>query len=600
MIDGADGNDTLRGSGGNDTMDGGTGIDSLDYSNAGAGITFTLNQGTNPGDPVNGLWSTGPLPEASALTSTSTWKASSAPISTTRSPVATFGDFLDGGAGSDQLFQTLGHDSIDGGGDFDTLSFSTGIAYSDTTTGVNVNLETGISDADPVNNPGVHTATISSIEFVVGTFGNDVFTGGDPMHAPSFETGQTEFFQPLGGFDTITGRAGPGWSAAVDYGNSPQPVSVVLGNSNNFGTAFDDGFGFTDTLIDVDYVRGGAGSDSLVGGSYNQGASGVFVEAFRGNAGNDTIDGGGSDTVIGAYGVTDRVEYNTSLGPVIVNLGTGTASDSFGGTDTLIDINVVRGSNSNDTLVGGNPKFDNHERFEGLAGNDFIDGGSGNDEADYSSSTAGVLVNLGTGTASDSFGGTDTLVSVEWARGSDFNDTLIGGANALERFTGGLGNDSIDGGSMTGVNYASFVLGTSGASASIANGLGTAFNDGQGGTDTLVNINGLWGTNFADTLTGGTGDQWFVGQGGNDAINGGADTDTVSYMADPNGVTVNLALGTATDGWGGIWGLQGTDTLINIENVDGSRFQRRPHRRRRRQRYQRQRRQRHDQGRRGR
>jgi hypothetical protein len=43
-------------------------------------------------------------------------------------------------------------------------------------------------------------------------------------------------------------------------------------------------------------------------------------------------------------------------------------------------------------------------------------------------------------------------------------------------------------------------------------------------------------------------------------------------MADPNGVTVNLATVTALDGWGGIWKLQGTDTLLNIENVEGSQF----------------------------
>ena len=260
-------------------------------------------------------------------------------------------------------------------------------------------------------------------------------------------------------------------------------------------------------------------------------------------------------------------------------------------TDTLIDINVVRGSNSSDTLVGGNPAFDNNERFEGLAGNDFLDGGSGNDEADYSTSPFAVVVNLGTspiigdyygtgfitvngGTARDGFsstgGGTDTLVSIERARGGDLNDTLVGGANALERFSGGAGNDMIDGGSMTGVNYAAFQLAGTAASAFIENGTGIAFNDGQGGTDTLVNINGLWGSNFNDTLTGGLGDQWFRGGGGSDSINGGGNTDTVSYASDPNGVTVNLANGVAIDGWGGIRGLQGYDTLSGIENVDGS------------------------------
>ena len=496
-------------------------------------------------------------------------------------------------------------------------------------------MATGTSDAD-ASTPG-DVATISGIEFVTGNFGNDVFTGGDPLHAPGFESGQTEFFQPLGGNDTITGKAGRGWGAAVDYSSnaSSAPVTVVLGNSDNLGTA-SDGFGGTDTLINVDLARGGAGNDSLMGGSYGQGVTGTFVEQFRGNAGNDTIDGGGSDTVIGAHGVTDRADYANSPFAVVVNLGTapisgdfygtgvitvngGTALDGFdsvpGGsvqpyTDRLIDINTLQGSNFNDTLVGGNPAFDNNERFEGLAGNDSLDGGSGNDEADYSSSPFAVVVNLGTsdligdfygagvvtvagGTALDGFdsvpGGsvqpyTDTLVSMEWARGGDFNDTLIGGANVLERLIGGIGNDSIDGGSMTGVNYAAYVIAGTAVNATISNGSGTALNDGQGGTDTLVNINGLWGSNFNDELNGGQGDQWFRGGGGNDTIRGGADTDTVSYASDPNGVIVNLSGspvvvgsetvggGTARDGWGGIWGMQGTDTLMNIENVDGSTF----------------------------
>jgi Ca2+-binding RTX toxin-like protein len=639
LLDGGEGDDTIRGGAGEDILMGGAGIDTLSYEDSPSrvivnmfvtspitigvitvdpghafdGFTFPPIPFPSPVDTISGFETVigsafndhiqGTTNVANVLmggAGNDTLAGSGASDGIGLPAPGAANDVLLGGAGNDVLRQSRGNDIIDGGeGTFDQLEFTNnGIVYGGAI-GVSVNLAMGTSDADPnngdaVNGPGGDVAAISGIESVVGTAGNDVFVGGDLQHAPGVETGQTEFFQPLGGTDTITGKAGPGWSAAVDYGsnNSLQPVSVVLGNSNNIGAA-SDGFGFIDTLTEVDVVRGGAGNDLLVGGSYGQGASGVFVEAFRGNAGNDTIDGGGSDTVIGAYGVTDRAEYNSSPRGVVVNTGVnpisgnfygggvitvfgGTARDGFditgGGTDTLIDINVVRGSNFNDTLIGGNPKFDNNERFEGLAGNDFIDGGSGNDEADYSSSPTAVLVNLGTGTASDGFGGTDTLVSVERARGSDFNDTLIGGANALERLTGGRGNDFIDGGSMTGVNYASFVLGTSGASASIANGVGTASNDGQGGTDTLMNINGLWGSNFADVLSGGTGDQWFIGEGGSDLINGGADTDTVSYMADPNAVTVNLAMNTATDGWGGIWGLLGTDTLISIENVEGSSF----------------------------
>ena len=47
-------------------------------------------------------------------------------------------------------------------------------------------------------------------------------------------------------------------------------------------------------------------------------------------------------------------------------------------------------------------------------------------------------------------------------------------------------------------------------------------------------------------------------------MDGGAGTDTVTYDGAANGVTVNLATGTATDGVGD------TDTLTSIENLIGS------------------------------
>ena len=44
--------------------------------------------------------------------------------------------------------------------------------------------------------------------------------------------------------------------------------------------------------------------------------------------------------------------------------------------------------------------------------------------------------------------------------------------------------------------------------------------DGEGGTDTLSNIESIWGSDFDDTLTGGFDDgfELFEGGGGNDII----------------------------------------------------------------------------------
>jgi serralysin len=142
-------------------------------------------------------------------------------------------------------------------------------------------------------------------------------------------------------------------------------------------------------------------------------------------------------------------------------------------------------------------------------------------------------------------------------------DNLSGGAGS-DILDGGAGNDTLDGG--TGIDFASYSAvapSAGGITATLANGSAT-INDRQGGTDTLVNIEGLIGTNSNDTLTGGAGDQWFRGQGGNDTLNGGAGSDWVTYSSSPVGVTVTLAGFYAVDGFGG------TDTLISIENVMGS------------------------------
>ena len=531
---GGDGADTLMGDAGNDTLDGGDGNDTLD----GGDGNDTLIGGAGNDTLVGGTGT----------------------------------DSLFGNNGNDWLQQSPGADLLDGGAGFDTLDFTqTGITYGGAT-GVVVNLATGTSDSG-----GAGIATVSSFERVYGTAGNDVFVGGDPLHVfDSLGNRDGENFRPGAGNDTITGGTDVGLNTTVDYGNntSLQPVSVNL-----YTGVASDGLGGTDTLVNVDRVYGGAGNDLLVGGSQSRGTFGGFLENLRGNAGNDTLDGG--DAQSGVIG-SDRADYsnNTSAQPINVNLGTGAASDGWGGTDTLIDIQQVWGGAGNDTLTGsaGNDVFD------GGAGNDILNGAGGFDEARFQQSPAGVIVNLSAspivvgadtvagGTARDALGTTDTLVNIEYAVGSTFNDYIRGSddTSIRERFAGGAGNDTIDGGA--GIDFASYhntppVLG--GVNAFIENGSGTV-TDPTGGTDTLTNIEGLTGTSSNDTLAGGLGDQWFQGRAGSDTINGGAGNDWVSYSLDPAGVTVNLGTGTATDGWGGVWAMGGTDTLISIENAEGS------------------------------
>ncbi|QJW83674.1 hypothetical protein HK414_05230 [Ramlibacter terrae] len=94
--------------------------------------------------------------------------------------------------------------------------------------------------------------------------------------------------------------------------------------------------------------------------------------------------------------------------------------------------------------------------------------------------------------------------------------------------------------------------------------------DGEGGVDTLVNIEGLRGSRFNDVLTGGNvandAFEFFIGMGGNDTIDGGSGYDRADYNTAADAVSANLQEGIAYDGLGGL------DTLVNVEGLRGGGF----------------------------
>ncbi|WP_040266321.1 calcium-binding protein [Pseudomonas rhodesiae] len=91
--------------------------------------------------------------------------------------------------------------------------------------------------------------------------------------------------------------------------------------------------------------------------------------------------------------------------------------------------------------------------------------------------------------------------------------------------------------------------------------------------DGFTHVQNLNGSALADRLSGdsqdnifngGAGDDVLIGKGGNNVLNGGTGIDTASYEGAPAGVVVDLAKGTASNGYGGV------DRLTSIENVLGS------------------------------
>ncbi|MGR3783327.1 MAG: hypothetical protein ACU0DT_18940 [Albimonas sp.] len=451
-------------------------------------------------------------------------------------------DKLFGGAGDDRLVGEKGKDLIDGGaGVEDVVDYSAEGGKK----GVVVNLTSG-SAKDTYGNKD----TLVDIEEVIGTNKDDRIIGNDAENY--FELGK--------GDDYVDGKGSDFNQVSYRWESGGNGVVVDL----EAGTATDT-YGDTDTLVNINVIRGTLMDDVFAGSEAD--------EVFRGLAGDDTIDGrGGLDEV--RY---DRdARYGGDAG-VYVNLAEGTATDGFGDTDTLISIERVRGSDFGDTIIGdaGDNRLRGYagdDGFVGGAGNDEIDGGADSwdeyDLVDYSQEGGGggVNVNLATGVAIDTFGDTDTLISIEEVIGTGQDDVMVG--NAYDNwFVLGAGDDSVDGGAG-GFDQVSYSSETGGAGVSVDLALGTA-TDTYGDTDTLVGIEVIRGSQWADEILGDSADNTFRGMAGGDTMDGRGGTDEVRYDRDARdggtaGVSVNLALGTATDGFGD------TDTLISIENVRGS------------------------------
>ena len=97
---------------------------------------------------------------------------------------------------------------------------------------------------------------------------------------------------------------------------------------------------------------------------------------------------GGDDFIDGGAGEFDRADYRNSPDSVFVDLSAGIAQDGHGGTDTLVNIERVRGSDlGDDTLIGdaGSNKLEGRDGDDTLIGGEGFDdlrGGSGDDTLD--------------------------------------------------------------------------------------------------------------------------------------------------------------------------------------------------------------------------
>jgi len=513
VIDGRGADDVLRGGRGNDAISGGLGADRIfagggddvidggdgeDVIDSGAGIDFVLpgagddriafggaSNGLSYADAPGGV--TVDLAAGTAADGAGGADRFTGPVDFVAG--SGFDDVLRGGSGAFEQFRgAAGDDLIDGRDGRDRVD------YRNDPAGVSVDLGEGVA-TDGFGG----TDTLISIEEARGSAFDDTLLGA---------VGSRDRFRGRGGDDVIDGGAGGGDRA--DYSDAPGAIDVDL----QTGRAR-DGFGGTDILRGIEQIRGSSLDDVIVGRIDN-----VDFESFEGLAGNDMIDGG--KAAAGGRLGSDGVFYGEAPAGIVANLATGEVQDGFGTVDSLSHIETLGGSNFDDVLIGGNPANDAYEEFQGLAGDDRIDGGSGFDRVEYQfdGGRAGIKANLATGVAIDSHGDSDSLAGIESLSGTGFADRLIGSDAAFEQFRPQGGDDVVDG--AGGTDQVDYSRSPGGARVNLS--AGTA-EDGQGGTDRLSNVEDVRGSGFADRIAGDRADNRLEGNAGQDSLagRGGAD-----------------------------------------------------------------------------
>lgn len=445
-------------------------------------------------------------------------------------------DSIIGSAAADTLLGNGGNDTLEGGGGADVLNGGAGIdiaAYTGAAAGVRADLGSAAQNtADAAGD------TYISIEGLSGSDFADDLRGDDGANIVFGGAGNDTLTGRLGA-DTLFGGAGFDWA---DYSGATSALTASLASG-----AQNAGYAAGDDLREVEGLIGGDFNDTLIGaaaGEYLLGGGGR--DLLRGEGGADTLDGGagddtliggvGSDVLIGGAGI-DWASYEFA-GFIAIDLDAPALGSGEAAGDTYSGIEGIIGSSGADTLLGN-------------AGANRLAGGGGGDTI------------LGRG-------GDDFLY------GDGGDDTLDGGAGADVLFGG------------AGFDYASYGLAGAGVVVDLAAALSQT---GDAAGDVFVDIEGIFGSGFADTLLGdaganlldggagddvldgrggadsiygGLGDDTLLGGSGADAYFGGAGADMVSYARAIRGQIIDMTGTSATADWGA------GDIFAAIEMIEGS------------------------------
>lgn len=245
---------------------------------------------------------------------------------------------------------------------------------------------------------------------------------------------------------------------------------------------------------------------------------------------------------------------------------------------------VYNGTSAANTLTGGVAKV-----------NDSLNGGLGNDLYKWSLGAGSDVITDTGGSDSVQLGDPSNLFT-QWDTYRSGNNLIFDfgtagkltitnqylAANTVEKLAYSDGDGLFYfSTSLTGTTANNLLVGTTAANT-MRGAAGDDLMFGYLGNDSIYGDTGddeIHAGAGNDSIYGGAGSDDLFGGAGADRIDGGVDTDTASYINQTQGVIVNFSgvsktTGGITLGNGSVYEKAGvtTDTLINVEDVEGSRY----------------------------
>jgi Ca2+-binding RTX toxin-like protein len=527
------GNDFLEGRGGADVLDGGDDEDTVLYTSSTLGVDVDLERtggqfgGEAQGDILRDIENVTGSDFDDTLTGNDQ------------------NNQLVGGGGDDDLRGDGGEDEMYGGADNDTYRVNSAgdEVFESANQGIDAVAVFTLDDY-------TLTANVENLHLITGTNGT-----GNAL--PNLITGnlQDNFINGAGGADTMEGNRGDDTYRVDNVGD-------VVNESTDQG---DD-----TVLTSISYTLTAGSSLETLATTNDAGTAAINLtgnnigNAIRGNDGSNILNGRGGADGLDGRGGSDTASYENNSAFVVAFLGVNGApgfAQEFGvlpngvvtifSVDTLVNIENLRGSNFNDTLIG-------NEAINELRG------GGGSDTYVVQNAGDTVIENGGQGNDEVRAAVSYTLTAgadVETLRTTDDNGTAaidLTGNTSGNNLIGNNGDNTLNGG-----GGADGFVGRGGNDTYIVDSLSDTITENGGqGIDTVrasvsytltagADVELLATNNDAGTvdifLTGNANGNEVRGNAGNNIINGGDGRDTLTGLGGFDQFAFNTALDAATN-----------------------------------------------------